>query len=290
MPLLKIRQLGTVRSQDTLMKSLMIPTNEQVTDMQDSIKSMTVKGDSFGTPCDKRESKSKNLEEKLSLNDLVSGKSPNTNVDAKDYESHLLSELEHLKITVLELKAKLQDKCRVLTDVQKKRKEESLRYQKTTKEMAREHNVTKDELSRVTLALNGMTDKLFKAEMEGQKQLKILREKLEQEKAEQLEEKDAEIAWRKEKVDALKKQICDMLTGNSLVRQKQLDEMSKELEKVNHEADKLRMKIQTSKVLTISKTNDISCPECKDKLMAMKLKDIEIEQLKTHLRLKGFQQ
>lgn len=71
MPLLKIRQLGTVRSQDTLMKSLMIPTNEQVTDMQDSIKSMTVKGDSFGTPCDKRESKSKNLEEKLSVGNFA---------------------------------------------------------------------------------------------------------------------------------------------------------------------------------------------------------------------------
>ncbi|CAE1274075.1 unnamed protein product [Acanthosepion pharaonis] len=203
------------------------------------------------------------------LTDLVSGKSPNTNTDAKDYESHLLSELEHLKITVLELKAKLQDKCRVLTDVQKKRKEESLRYQKITKEM---------------------TKTIYHYLIVPQKQLKILREKLEQEKAEQLEEKDAEIAWRKEKVDALKKQICDMLTGNSLVRQKQLDEMSKELEKVNHEADKLRMKIQTSKVLTISKTNDISCPECKNKLMAMKLKDIEIEQLKTQLRFNGIQQ
>ena len=39
---------------------------------------------------------------------------------------------------------------------------------------------------------------------------------MEREKAELLDEKEAEITWRKEKMNALKKQICEMLTGNSL--------------------------------------------------------------------------
>ncbi|GFO15082.1 grip and coiled-coil domain-containing protein 2-like [Plakobranchus ocellatus] len=58
-------------------------------------------------------------------------------------------------------------------------------------------------------------------------------------------EKDAQIADRDQKLSRLKSQMADALKGNSWERQQQLEELTKELSRIQEESDLLRMKIKS---------------------------------------------
>ncbi|CAG2204224.1 unnamed protein product [Mytilus edulis] len=69
--------------------------------------------------------------------------------------------------------------------------------------------------------------------------------------------KDKELALRDEKLNRLKKQMADALKGNSWERQQQLEELTKELARLQEECDTLRMKLKSFK-------SKGSCPNCSD--------------------------
>nr|XP_022344710.1 uncharacterized protein LOC111137529 [Crassostrea virginica] len=117
---------------------------------------------------------------------------------------------------------------------------------------------------------------------ENKEQAEKLRKELEEKILEITTSKDQEIKIRDEKLTRLKNQMADALKGNSWERQQQLEELTKELSRIQEECDALRMKLKASK------SKGGSCPNCQDmttKLekfsVSIKDKDLTIKELKS---------
>nr|KAG5687756.1 hypothetical protein BaRGS_014845 [Batillaria attramentaria] len=95
--------------------------------------------------------------------------------------------------------------------------------------------------------------------------------------------KDKEIADKDQKLNRLKMQMADALKGNSWERQQQLEELTKDLARIQEECDMLR-----SKLKSLSKTKPGHCQNCAEataraeKLaVTVKERDTSIKDLKS---------
>ncbi|XP_033112503.1 structural maintenance of chromosomes protein 3 homolog [Anneissia japonica] len=106
------------------------------------------------------------------------------------------------------------------------------------------HNSTKTEVADIRQLVTEKTNLI--SELKSRHQLKILEiNTMHETKFNNLEaRKSQEIADRDEKIKKLKMQMANILKDNSWERQQQLEELSKELNKISEEANLLRAKLK----------------------------------------------
>ncbi|KAK3721625.1 hypothetical protein RRG08_044706 [Elysia crispata] len=196
--------------------------------------------------------------------------------DLKDTVSSLTKQIEELKIAL----RKKEDENKALQTRLQSQEEEAARQ---LSEEQKAHERTRANLQEVQAELdqahefNGRLSRQHAEDMEKQKA------ELEKRLADTTAEKDAQIADRDQKLSRLKSQMADALKGNSWERQQQLEELTKELSRIQEESDLLRMKIKS-----LSKNKQGQCSNCDDnkakvtKLQTqVKEKDATIKELKT---------
>ncbi|XP_067672021.1 kinesin-like protein KIF3A [Haliotis asinina] len=209
-------------------------------------------------------------------------------VDRKELKDALAREKE-LKLTIADLEriieelrallalrdqeiVDLQDKIRIQGEEHKAvlQKEKS-KHADTQALLEETRSELEDEQNRVDAIRKDMSRKLSEQKTE-----------LEKKYAEMLSEKDKEISIRDVKLNRLKQQMADALKGNSWERQQQLEELTKELARIQDEADLLRMKL---KAYAKNKTGSCSnCPDMMAKLdrahLMVKDRDHTVKELK----------
>ncbi|XP_074642834.1 uncharacterized protein LOC141900034 [Tubulanus polymorphus] len=109
------------------------------------------------------------------------------------------------------------------------------------------HEETKCSLTSVEMDLDTLKQQHENLKISHAKEIQQLKDTLEK-KIRDLEEKyKKELDERDQKLARLKRQMADSLQGNSWERQQQLEELTKELSRIQDEAETLRMKLKQSR-------------------------------------------
>ncbi|XP_061188557.1 mRNA export factor GLE1-like [Saccostrea echinata] len=202
--------------------------------------------------------------------------------DAKAREKDLLKEIAELKKLIEELRKQIQEGEQTITSLRSdlKTQEETLTGQ-INKEKS-EHEATKQSLQGARSEIDELRAQIEKLRKENEEQIDRHKKELEEKILEITTSKDKEIKIRDEKLTRLKNQMADALKGNSWERQQQLEELTKELARIQEECDALRMKLKASK------SKGGHCANCQDMTAklekfnaSIKEKDQTIKELKS---------
>jgi len=174
----------------------------------------------------------------------------------KDQVTSLQKQIAELKIA---LRGSEEEKQTLLSklDTQEKNYNIQLEGERT------EHEATCTSLSEAREEVTQAQETINQMRTDHEAALRALREELEQKLAETVASKDAEIADKDQKLARLKSQMADALKGNSWERQQQLEELTKELARLQEESEGLRMKI---KAISKNKQSSASCGNCDENL------------------------
>lgn len=202
--------------------------------------------------------------------------------EAKAKEKDLLKQIAELKKLIEELQKQIKERDETIASLtsELKTQEENLSGE-INKEKA-EHEVTKQSLQGARSEIDDLRAQIEQLRKENQEQIDGLKKELEEKILEITTSKDKEIKIRDEKLTRLKNQMADALKGNSWERQQQLEELTKELSRIQEECDALRMKLKASK------SKGGNCPNCQDMTAklekfnaSIKDKDLTIKELKS---------
>ncbi|KAL3857945.1 hypothetical protein ACJMK2_012570 [Sinanodonta woodiana] len=152
-------------------------------------------------------------------------------------------------------------------------------FKKLYEEELQSHAETKSNLRNSQDDVAKLTLRLEQVMQENAEKIKQLQEEADKKLAEMTAGKDKEIADKEQKLNRLKQQMADALKGNSWERQQQLEELTKELRRIQDEADSLRHKLKAYK----SKSSCANCAENAAKMekavAVVKDKDIQIKEM-----------
>ncbi|KAK3594779.1 hypothetical protein CHS0354_030721 [Potamilus streckersoni] len=208
--------------------------------------------------------------------DLVDRKELN---EAKAREKELREKVASLEKLIEELRAQLREKDQLIVELQEKLADTEKHFKKLYEVELQSHAETKTNLRTSQDEAAKLTMQLEHAMQENSEKLKQLQEESDRKLAEMTAVKDKEIADKEQKLNRLKQQMADALKGNSWERQQQLEELTKELRRIQDEADSLRHKLKAYK----SKSSCANCAENAakmDKAVAVvKDKDIQIKEM-----------
>ncbi|KAL5015953.1 hypothetical protein ScPMuIL_005542 [Solemya velum] len=178
---------------------------------------------------------------------------------AKTRERELKQQVESLQKQIEELKSQLSDKEQIISDLQDKINKQESHYKKLYEKEQEDHSETKKKIDELEKLLAGTRMEVSRLKEKNEVMLNHLRKEMEERITEITKQKDKEIAVKDEKLNRLKQQMAEALKGNSWERQQQLEELTKELARIQEEADALRLKLKAFKN---SKTK--SCQNCED--------------------------
>ncbi|OWF44314.1 kinectin-like [Mizuhopecten yessoensis] len=232
-----------------------------------SIKSDSGKSDSASS------TKSQELSDKKEIQDL------------KARERDLLKQISSLQKLVDDLQEQIRNKEVEVVSLQDQilRQEES--HKAALLEERTSHDATRSERDHLLKELEKLKAEVKAIREENVKKMEELKKELEEKHSLEIAEKDKEIKIRDEKLNRLKMQMADALKGNSWERQQQLEELTKELGRLQEEADGLRMKLKSFK--TLKNNTAGGCGNCQESLgkvekfqLAVKERDATIKDLK----------
>ncbi|CAH1801360.1 unnamed protein product [Owenia fusiformis] len=187
---------------------------------------------------------------------VVQEKSDKELKDALAKEKSLKQKVSSLQKIIDELKNDVATKDQIIEHNTNTHANEITNYKDLLEKEKTSHAETKKKLSTSKLTVTERDATIAKLREENAKQLEELRTKLSEDVQAVKDEMDKEIAVRETKLAKMKRQIADALMGNSQERQQQLEELTKELSRLQEEADMLRAKLKQK-----SKSNG-PCPNC----------------------------
>lgn len=194
-----------------------------------------------------------------------------------------ISELK-LQIAALEkeidmLKEQISERDDVIEKMKAEQAQMEERYKKLYESEVTDHTRTKSSLDIAQKRVVDIQTQLAKLIREQEEKIFQVQKEFDKKLAEVVEQRDKEIAERDTRLNRLKQQMADSLKGNSWERQQQLEELTKELGRIQDEADTLRIKLKQYKA---NKT----CANCQDMaskleraVTAIKEKEISIKDL-----------
>ncbi|XP_064612943.1 unconventional myosin-XVIIIa-like [Liolophura sinensis] len=178
-------------------------------------------------------------------------------VKAKEKQLH--SKIANLNKIIEDLKKQLRLKETALDDLEVKIKMKEEDYREQIQKERKSHLQTRYSLDQTSEQLAITRSDLHTLREEYELKLKCLKEQKEAELSDLKEQKDDEIARRDNTLRKLKKQMADALMDNSKERQVQLEELTKELSRVQEDSEILQFKLRTYR-----NKQQASCPGCKD--------------------------
>ncbi|XP_052798520.1 golgin subfamily A member 4-like isoform X2 [Mya arenaria] len=191
----------------------------------------------------------------------------------------LRQQITSLEKEIEELKETIQQRDVTIEDLKRQNEEMEAKYKKMYEGEVSSHKVTKTTLESTRKQVSDLEAEIARLLKEQQEKLEQLNKQFDQKLAEMTEQKDKEIADRDSKLNRLKQQMAESLKGNSWERQQQLEELTKELGRIQDEADTLRMKLRQYK-------NNKTCTNCNDMaskleraVVSIKEKDASIKEL-----------
>ncbi|XP_033748499.1 ERC protein 2-like [Pecten maximus] len=235
--------------------------------------SVSVKSDS-GKSDSASSTKSQELTDKKEIQEL------------KARERDLLRQISSLQKQVEDLQEQIRNKEVEVVTLQDQilRQEES--HKAALLEEKKSHDTTRSDRDRLLKEIEALRAEIKAIREENVKKMEELKKELEEKHASEIAEKDKEIKLRDEKLNRLKMQMADALKGNSWERQQQLEELTKELGRLQEEADGLRMKLKSFKTLKNNQAGQ--CGNCQESLskvekfqLAVKERDATIKDLKS---------
>ncbi|XP_060076060.1 trichohyalin-like [Ylistrum balloti] len=235
--------------------------------------SVSVKSDS-GKSDSASSTKSQELADKKEIQDL------------KARERDLLKQITSLQKQVEDLQEQIRNKEVEVVTLQDQilRQEES--HKAALMEERKAHDITRSERDRLLKELEDLRAEVKTIREENSKKMEELKKELEEKHSLEIAEKDKEIKIRDDKLSRLKMQMAEALKGNSWERQQQLEELTKELGRLQEEADSLRMKLKAFKSLKNNQAGQ--CGNCQESLskaekyqVAVKERDATIKDLKS---------
>ncbi|XP_064620801.1 trichohyalin-like [Lineus longissimus] len=182
--------------------------------------------------------------------------------DALARERKLKEKLSALQKVIDELREEVKKKDGAIESLELsvvEHKQKAQNFEKLYEQEKADHKVTKKQVEEVRGDLNAKISYIDTLVSAHETRMRDLETKMERRVKEVAEEKDKEIAIRDEKLARMKKQMADALQGNSWERQQQLEELTKELSRIQEEADSLRIKLKAYKG-----KNQSGCPNCQD--------------------------
>lgn len=180
--------------------------------------------------------------------------------EALEREKELQQRIAMLVQLVDSLKSELKDKDNCIANLDGQLLTQEEEYKALFEKEQSSHEATKQNLEKVKAELEQNLQYVEELKRQHANQVKDMAaavRKCEANIADLQASKEKEIALREEKLERLKKQMADALTGNSKERHLQLDELSKELGKVQEEAELLRIKLKS-----MQKTSKDGCTNC----------------------------
>lgn len=177
--------------------------------------------------------------------------------EAKAREKDLLKKIAELQKIIEELKEQITEKDQTISSLENKLKEQEQTYKDKLDEEKQLHSNTKNSLESLRKELEASKEENKRIAKRNEELLNKFKNEMDEKLKDITELKDKELALRDEKLNRLKKQMADALKGNSWERQQQLEELTKELARLQEECDTLRMKLKSFK-------SKGSCPNCSD--------------------------
>ncbi|KAL8561090.1 hypothetical protein ACOMHN_031034 [Nucella lapillus] len=199
-------------------------------------------------------------------------------------ERELKERVAQLQKQVEQLTAQVTDKDNVIKTLTEGMAALEESYKKQLQEERTSHESTRGELEAAHTELTEALSRLEAQEKESKEKMDLLRLDLTLQMTEMAAAKDKEIADRDQKLNRLKMQMADTLKGNSWERQQQLEELTKDLARVQEECDTLRSKLRNA---SKAKSNG-QCGNCAElttrteKLAAtLKEREVTVKDLKS---------
>lgn len=177
--------------------------------------------------------------------------------EAKAREKDLLKKIAELQKLIEELKAQITEKDDIISSLENQLKEQEHNYKDQLEQEKQQHSNTKNSLESIRKELEASKEENKRIAKRNEELLNQFKNEMDEKLKELTDLKDKEVALRDEKLNRLKKQMADALKGNSWERQQQLEELTKELSRLQEECDTLRMKLKSFK-------SKGSCPNCSD--------------------------
>ncbi|XP_069135458.1 intraflagellar transport protein 74 homolog [Argopecten irradians] len=234
--------------------------------------SVSVKSDS-GKSDSASSTKSQDLADKKEIQDL------------KARERDLLKQISSLQKQVEDLQEQIRNKEVEAVTLQDQILRQEEAHKAALLEEKTSHDTTRADRDNLLKELEALRAEIKTIREENAKKMESLKKEMEEKHSLEIAEKDKEIKLRDEKLNRLKMQMADALKGNSWERQQQLEELTKELGRLQEEADSLRMKLKSFKSQKNNQAGQCgNCQESQMKLekyqLAVKERDANIKDLK----------
>ncbi|XP_050410281.2 interaptin [Patella vulgata] len=202
--------------------------------------------------------------------------------DALNREKDLKQQVTDLLKIIEELRAEIATKDTTISELQDTLQKQESQFKSNLAQEVERHQETKSKLETANQNNKELHLEIEKLKSENEYLLEKIKKEYEKNLTSVIEEKEKEIKIRDDKLVKLKQHMADALKGNSWERQQQLEELTKELAKIQDEADMLRMKIKS-----VTKTKQGPCHICVESanklqraLQAIKERDQTIKELK----------
>ncbi|XP_070204497.1 filamin A-interacting protein 1-like isoform X2 [Littorina saxatilis] len=198
-------------------------------------------------------------------------------------EKDLKERIAQLQRQVEQLTTKVGEKDQVILAMTTDMETMEENYKQKLEKEKSSHRATRDELDAAQLQIQEGLRQLEALEKESREKMDLIRLDFTRQLNELREAKDKEIADRDQKLNRLKMQMADALKGNSWERQQQLEELTKDLARIQEECDMLR-----SKLKALSKGKPGQCGNCAESAsraeklaVTVKEREMAIKELKT---------
>ncbi|XP_038060775.1 myosin heavy chain, non-muscle-like [Patiria miniata] len=190
---------------------------------------------------------------------LTSRSDPNSKPELKDLQTkdkQHRNRIQSLQRLIDQLRAELKSKEEELASTQARLLQIEEHYKRLYEEEKQSHGRTKEELEATRQELKEKTNYVEQLKTQHERQVVDINAAHEHKLSALRSEKDKEISDRDTKIEKMKKQMADILKDNSWERQQQLEELTKELNKISDEASALRIKCKSLS------TKSKSCDNC----------------------------
>lgn len=172
-------------------------------------------------------------------------------------EKELKERIAQLQKQVETLTVQVSDRDHTINKLRKDKDSMEVEYKKQLAKERNNHAQTQQSLESAQSEIDAMIAQLEEQEKQSKEKMDLIRTDLTRQLTEMAALKDKEIADRDQKLNRLKMQMADALKGNSWERQQQLEELTKDLARIQEECDMLR-----SKLKSLSKTKPGNCQNC----------------------------
>lgn len=257
-----VRPLGAVKHNTGNDKIPKLPSFSKNVE-SNQMKNVGVLGNAMNVPPSKTREEPKQKTQSAKSDSSSSARSLDNMVDKKELqeakarEKDLLKKIAELQKIIEELKEQIIQKDEIISSLETQLKEQEQSYKDQLEVEIQQHSNTKNSLESIRKELEASKEENNRITKRNEELLNKFKNEMDERLKELTDLKDKEVSLRDEKLNRLKKQMADALKGNSWERQQQLEELTKELSRLQEECDLLRMKLKAFK-------SKGSCPNCSE--------------------------